>query len=206
MILVRLRRTGVREMYTVRLPDIVPRVEASDSGIKLKLLNVPPEPWQRLWAAVDDLLAERPSPWEIRIHDADGSLCLPYAVYSDALNRVRAALYEVDAIVGFDWTGWDGLLRYPGGEGLADAPMGEACRVLTLLVRAERFNDGAIGQALDDGTFQAALMRLRRWYDGMAQMRAFEHMQAPGGRSWVSREINHFRIFLALVRDTRAKR
>jgi hypothetical protein len=175
-------------------------VEPSDSDIKVQLLLSPPERWQRLWSAVDDLLAEQPSPREIRIQNADGSLCLPYAVYSDAVDRVQHALYEVDAIVGFDWTNWDGIRRYQGDRDLADAPVADACRMLTLIMRAERFNDGTIGRALDDGTFQAALLRLRKWYDGIAEIHA-EHIHTPPGQSWLSRRISRLRRFQALLRD-----
>ncbi|WP_328411010.1 DUF6508 domain-containing protein [Nocardia sp. NBC_00403] len=125
---------------------------------------------------------------------------MPYAVYSAAVGHVQHALYEADAIVRFDWTNWDGIRRYRGGQGLADASVADTCRMLTAITRAERFSDGTIGHALDDGTFQAALLRLRRWYDGIATIHA-EHIHAPPGQSWVSRRINAFRRFQAVLRE-----
>ncbi|MEV6323868.1 DUF6508 domain-containing protein [Nocardia sp. NPDC051787] len=44
------------------------------------------------------------------------------------------------------------------------APVADAARMLTAVVRAERFCDGAILAALRDGTLPAALQRLRIWY------------------------------------------
>ncbi|QIS20581.1 DUF6508 domain-containing protein [Nocardia terpenica] len=175
-------------------------MEPSDSDIKVRLLISPPERWQQLLSAVDALLAEQPSPWEIRTQNSDGSLCMPYAVYSDAVERVKQGLNQVDAIVRFDWKKWDGIRRYRGGRGLAEAPVADACRMLTALTRGERFTDGTIGRALDDGTFQAALLRLRGWYDGIAKIHA-EHMHAPPGRSWISRQISRFREIQALLRN-----
>ena len=35
----------------------------------------------------------------------------------------------------------------------------------TAIVRGDRFTDGTIGAALEEGSFQAALRRLRRWSD-----------------------------------------
>jgi hypothetical protein len=32
---------------------------------------------------------------------------MPNAVYSDAVDRVRIALHQVNAIVRFDWIAWD---------------------------------------------------------------------------------------------------
>jgi hypothetical protein len=175
-------------------------VDPSDTDIKAQLLISPPESWQRLWSAVDDLLAEQPSPWEIRTENADGSLCMPYAIYSDAVNRVHHALYEVDAIVWFDWTRWDGVRRYQGGGGLTDAPVADACRVLTAITRAERFCDGTIGHALDQCTFQAALLRLRQWYDRIARINA-EHIHPPADQSLLARSMNRFRHAQALLQD-----
>jgi hypothetical protein len=175
-------------------------VEPSDSDIKVQLLIAPPERWQQLWSAVDDLLIEQPSPWEIRTHNANGSLCMPYAVYSDAVDRVQHALYEVNAIVRFDWTNWEDARRYRGGRDLADAPVADACRVLTSITQAERFSDGTIGTALDEGTYQAALLRLRNWYDGIAKIHA-EHIHTPPGQSWISRRISRLQRFRAFLRD-----
>jgi hypothetical protein len=50
-------------------------------------------------------------------------------------------------------------------DALADAPVTDAVRLLTAIQRAERFSDGAIEGALERGVMQAALARLRRWYD-----------------------------------------
>ncbi|WP_157777713.1 DUF6508 domain-containing protein [Nocardia terpenica] len=175
-------------------------MEPSDVDIKGQLLRAPPDCWRLLWSAVDDLLAEQPSPWEIRTQNADGSLCMPYARYSDAVERVKQGLFQVNSRVRFDWPNWDGIRRYQGGRGLADAPVADVCRMLTAITHAERFHDGTIGRALDDGTFQTALLRLRRWYDDIADIHA-EHIHAPPSQSWISRRISDLRTFQALRRD-----
>ena len=56
---------------------------------------------------------------------------------------------------------WDGLDHYRSGERLADAPVADAVRMITAIVRSERFCDGAIESAWCDGRFPAALARLR---------------------------------------------
>jgi hypothetical protein len=94
-------------------------------------------------------------------------LQMPYAVYSSAVNRVVQALYDPDAIVSFDWSEWDGVKWYRGGGGLDAAPVADAVRIATAIVRTDRFVEGALGAALDDGSFPAALSRLRQWYEDM---------------------------------------
>jgi hypothetical protein len=67
--------------------------------------------------------------------------------------------------VSFDWPAWDGAVRYPCGEGMASAPVADAARLATVIVRGERFCDGTLAGAISDGTFSAILARLRRWFE-----------------------------------------
>ncbi|RMI31432.1 DUF6508 domain-containing protein [Nocardia stercoris] len=167
-------------------------MEPSDSDIEQQMLGAQPEHWQLLWSAVDDLLDEQPSPWETRMTNADGSLCMPYAVYSDAVMRVQQGLFLVNSLVKFDWPKWEGVRNYQDGRALAGAPVADACRMLTAITRCERHRDGTIGRALDDGRFQAAVLCLRRWYDDTADLRD-RHVSAPSGRSRLSRWIGNLR-------------
>ncbi|WP_147471658.1 DUF6508 domain-containing protein [Nocardia stercoris] len=172
----------------------------TDTEIKVQLLAAPPTRWQRLWAAVDELRAPRSRPhasWVFPEPDAHGMLRLPYVHYSETMERIRRGLYEVGAIISFAWTDWDGEARYPNGEGLRDAPVGESVRMLTLLIRAERLTDGTILRALEDGTFLAALDRLRRWYERVRVPHA-AHVHGPPHDSWAMRQFGRARVFLAL--------
>jgi hypothetical protein len=47
----------------------------------------------------------------------------------------------------------------------------------TAIFRSERFADGSIATALEDGTLRAVLGRLRRWFEH--EHRAAEHGQSP---------------------------
>ena len=98
--------------------------------------------WRELWAAVDQLVPD-----------------------DDAILRLERSLYDVGAIVPFDWAAWNAPRRYPGGTGLADAPAADAVRTLTSIIRGERFSTGAIVLCIENGLLPAALQRLRRWYD-----------------------------------------
>ncbi|WP_433664020.1 DUF6508 domain-containing protein [Nocardia sp. CA-128927] len=135
-------------------------------GIEAALRAAPPEAWQRLWSAVDEVLSAAPeSQGTWRFKNRDGSLSMPHVDYSDAIYRMNKALYDVDAIVSFSWTKWNIRSIYPGGHGLDTAPVADAARVLTAVVNAERFSDGTILAALSDGLLPSALQRLRSWYE-----------------------------------------
>ncbi|MDQ1400268.1 MAG: hypothetical protein QOK20_2200 [Acidimicrobiaceae bacterium] len=86
-----------------------------------------------------------------------------YVTYSEHLTTFVAALQAVAPVVYFDWAKWGGIARYPGGHGLEAAPVAEAVRLVTAIVRAERFNDNMIGASAQDGLLVSIDNRLRRW-------------------------------------------
>lgn len=90
---------------------------------------------------------------------------MPYAIYSEPVERLLAALRGLGAVVPFNWSAWDGITRYRGATALDAAPVADAVRMTTAIVRAERFSDGGIGETLVDGTLFAVVRRLRRWHD-----------------------------------------
>ena len=147
--------------------------DPTDAEIEAILLAADAERWRELLAALADLEAESErADWdggqEIRttVVDASGreTLSLPYTEDSDAVRRTTKALYDLGAIVPFDWPHWEGRRRYRGSEGLESAPVADAVRVATAIIRQERFVTGATRNALKDGILFAALRRLRQWH------------------------------------------
>ncbi|MGH8951174.1 MAG: DUF6508 domain-containing protein [Acidimicrobiia bacterium] len=145
-----------------------------DAEIAAALARGRDEDWKSLWNAVDDLVEEATfANWtgadvvgttivdgeERPIHQ------VPYPVYAASVERVRECVGALGLIVPFDWMNWDGVIRYQQNPtALATAPVGDAVRLLTAIQRAERFGDGNIEGALNSGLMQAALARLRTWY------------------------------------------
>ncbi|HUQ39741.1 MAG TPA: DUF6508 domain-containing protein [Acidimicrobiales bacterium] len=134
--------------------------EPSDAEIELQLRMVNEDRWRALWAAMADIDAEvRPFRW------AGGEGQMPYVEYSDAALRLSVCLANVGAVVRFDWMDWGGFQRHPCGEGLAAAPVADAVRMATAVVRGDRFGEGTLANAIADGTLRAIVGRLRRWHD-----------------------------------------
>jgi hypothetical protein len=148
--------------------------EPSDHDIELQLRRAPTDRWTSLWTAVDefDWEAEHVT-WgggqQVETTVVDGVerpvFQMPYAIYSDAAQSVLRGLSGIGAVVPFSWPDWDGLERYAGGRGLDAAPVADAVRMATAVIRSDRFSEGSIGGALEDGTLLAVLRRLRHWYD-----------------------------------------
>lgn len=145
----------------------------TDAEITARLAAGPSRRWEELFALAGRLgPAERHVRWQPPRDRGDGVVQVGYPVYDETVQAVRALLAELGAVVVFDWAAWDGARRYPGGEGLAEAPVAEAARLATTIIRGERFCDGTIAGALADGTLPAILRRLHAWY---------VRERAPGG-------------------------
>jgi hypothetical protein len=146
-----------------------------DEAIAEALARGRAEDWRALWDAVDVLADESTfATWagdDVVGATIDGEeravRQMPYPRYLDAVGQVGARLHALGLVVPFDWARWDGVSRYQAAPAtLAGAPVGDAVRLLTSIHRSERFSEGSIDRALESGVMQAALARVRRWYDG----------------------------------------
>jgi len=61
---------------------------------------------------------------------------------------------------------------------MASAPVADAARLATVIVRGERFCAGTLSVAISDGTLNAILARLRRWFE--AELPAAASPSLPG--------------------------
>ena len=132
--------------------------------------SVAPELWHVLVESIDDVLAESThGTWsggeQTGTSTVDGVerpvLAMPYPVYSDPVNRLVQALYRAGSIVSFDWGAWRKLHPELGESAFSGGSVADAVRLVTAVVRGERFCDGLILEVLNDGTMVGALRRLR---------------------------------------------
>ena len=150
--------------------------EPTDDEVEAALRAAPGEAWRELASALAAVEGEaRHATWhggEQVVAIVDGveraATQLPYPAYTEAVERFRRALTGVRAFVVFDWMHWDGLDRYRRAADLDGAPAADAVRLVTAVVRSERFGDGSIEAALDSGLLTAAARRLLAWHDADA--------------------------------------
>ena len=143
-----------------------------EAAMQAALHAVPDDRWAEIAAALAEVLAEPEHlHWEgghqVGVRVVDGVekpvIHVPYPVYTPAVDRLRVALGWF--VVPYAWPDWDGNQRYRRGQGMADAPATGAVRLITAIVRSERFGEGSIGGAIDDGTLAAAVQRVLAWHD-----------------------------------------
>ena len=154
--------------------DAAPMSSEPADPIEVALRAAPGELWDQLSDATRAFLAEaQHHTWEgghqIDTTVVDGEerrvFQMPYVRYSDTVDRIISLLDEIGVVHPFDWPAWDQIDRYRDRDALRSAPIGDAARMATVIVRSDRFCEGAIAAAVDDGTFAAVLERLLRWYD-----------------------------------------
>lgn len=85
----------------------------------------------------------------------DGGLM--YVVYAPPMRDLLQALSPL--VVPFPWMEWEERRRLQPAD-LAGRPVEDAMRMLTSLVRAERFSVGTLAQALERGLLQAVVRRI----------------------------------------------
>ncbi len=138
-------------------------MDLTDAEIEDRLAAAPPERWAALSEARAAFDAEKShGTWKGGTGDP---IQMPWVDYAPAAEGLVTAIYALGASAPFDWSAWGGLNRYPHGEGLAEAPVAESIRMVTAIVRADRFSEGTKLAFFDDGTFEIIVDRLRRWHD-----------------------------------------
>jgi len=100
--------------------------------------------------------------WRGGQKDADGVIHMPWFELSvDALAFSRT-LGKHGWIVVFDWMSWTGdARRLVETDGLERADLLTLRKLLTLLVRRDRFVEGSLGEAFESGLVVRILYRLR---------------------------------------------
>lgn len=133
------------------------------------LRSITPDAWEELWQAVDAVAAQTDyATWEggetREGRDGRPVTTMPYPAYHPSVDRLRSAIGSADLMVPFEWPDWADLPHYRDDPTrLADAPVADAVRMITAILRSERFTDGSIEGALESGLLLAALARVRTW-------------------------------------------
>lgn len=146
---------------------VLPAPDPENENLRTALLQAGPAARTRLRAALEvvrGLPAEGPPVVAWSPIAGEGSTTDPlvrsFPEYDAGVDELVEALLAVNAQPVFDWMSWAGSRRYPGGSGLAAAPVADAMRLVTVVVRGERFCDGTIAKAIQDGSLVAAAARI----------------------------------------------
>jgi len=94
---------------------------------------------------------------------ADGAIQMPYYSFGPEAERFISTAYEFGWVIPFDWGAW---LQTPearrlreGGDALLTANADDLARLLTAIIRSERFGDGNLEGAFKSGLLTAIVRR-----------------------------------------------
>jgi hypothetical protein len=102
--------------------------------------------------------------WEQPPPEPDGRLHMPYYVFGPAGRAFLGAVTESGAVLaGFDWPSWmatdEAIALQSRPEVLAAATPEQLARLLTAIVRSERFTEGSIAGAWESGLLGRVVAR-----------------------------------------------
>lgn len=118
------------------------------------------------WLVLDEALRRVDSAasfgnWTDSIQQDDGSWLMPYATLSAECENFLRTLAGMGLHIPFDWTAWE------HGRALAEVPMrldhatpAEAAMVIFGIWRSDRFVEGALLDAFENGLLQRAARRV----------------------------------------------
>ena len=121
-----------------------------------------------VWEPILRKLADELYEWEPSRERDDGVLTMPYVEYSSEILGFERALSEHGFVVPFDWPTWadEGMAIQRDPARLSEADLRTVVRLFTLHVRADRFSEGHLAEAIDQGWLLALLERLRVLQEG----------------------------------------
>ncbi|MEG8275428.1 DUF6508 domain-containing protein [Streptomyces sp. AHA2] len=135
---------------------------ADDRRLLAQLDRADAEAWRELADAFDALTDEdRHVQWGGGRKSPGGAIHVPFPEYSAGVHRAVGALRRIGAVTP-EHRWMDNPVPAPGPDG-ALRPA-DAVRAATAVVRGEKFCDGLIDHALNDGLLDAVATSLRAWY------------------------------------------
>lgn len=133
--------------------------DPDDAALLAALKSEPAAAWREL-AELDEDFRARPHADDDCVWTAPDGQQLPYPVYGVRVQAVCQLLYDLGAVTPtYHWN----RQRPPalGDDGTVSAA--DAVRLATTIVRSERFGDGQIGAAVNQGALQAVVAALAAW-------------------------------------------
>jgi len=96
--------------------------------------------------------------------DENGVFTLPYSIPSEIVIRFEKIVYDIPIIIGFDWSAWDEGREIARNKDFdfdtIDIPT--KCKLITAIVRNNRFCDGALVGAFESGLILRVLKSIEK--------------------------------------------
>jgi hypothetical protein len=103
--------------------------------------------------------------WAGGERDESGVIQMPYVAFSNDGERFVSEMYAHEWVYSFDWMAWAGTKRgrtlLGDPDRIARVAAADLARLLTTIIRGDRFSEGSITQAHESGMLAAIARRAR---------------------------------------------
>lgn len=128
------------------------------------LAELSEEDWSALRSLTDRLDANPDAigSWVLPELLADGSTHVGYVDYGSLVQEFLEFMYAKNLVIQFDWPGWRGKEAVQEGNvrEIHSATPDDALKYLTVKIRTDRFSEGALLDAFENGLVSSALHRV----------------------------------------------
>ena len=128
------------------------------------LLNMTQRDWQPLLELIPEIektevFSEEKGGEEVR----PGVFTFPYHDNSKVVEDFVQVAYRIRIVINFDWPGWDEGRSLASGdlELIDNIDLITACKLITALIRNDRFCDGALAESFESGLMLRILKRVK---------------------------------------------
>jgi hypothetical protein len=96
--------------------------------------------------------------------NADGSVNLPYYIPADIVIQFQNIAYDLGIVIHFDWPGWEqGQIMFRDNTfDFNSVDVFTKCKLLSAIIRADRFSDGTLIYAFQSGLILKVLKSIAR--------------------------------------------
>lgn len=116
-----------------------------------------------------------PGEWRGGERDNDGTIQMPWFCASDVVNDFVKTAYDLGWVTNFDWPDW---IQTAEARHLRDDPAAletaspaQLAKLLTVIIRQDRFSEGAIAEAFDSGLLRSILVRAKVLSDALSNQK-----------------------------------
>ena len=113
--------------------------------------NLSMNDWQEIQNIYDEIVNYLGSFHKVKIDESisGGTISMPYDDSAEIVIKTMQFLYDKKLIVEFDWVSWSeghAIIRSVGSDKFDNISLIDAFKVLTAVVRSDKFNDGAFAR------------------------------------------------------------
>ena len=127
-----------------------------------RILAYPASHWQPLLDLIP-IIEKTKSFGKMRVLEnmEENTISLPFIAESELVSQFRKVLLSLNVLIAFNWKEWEiGKLILQDKRGVDGLDLIELCKLLTTIIRSDRFVEGNLVRCFDSGLILKLLSRI----------------------------------------------